>query len=136
MKKVFYILITALILIASTVLIVKWDQWKYYFRLDNTTLAKNLVVAPENEEFQIGKASTYVFNVKNTGSKELRIENILTECECLISDIESQTIDAGESSKVTIQFTPENRGEFTKYAMIEANTAPPYTVMTIEGEVR
>jgi archaellum component FlaG (FlaF/FlaG flagellin family) len=135
MKKTTLILSAIVILIIGAFLVGKWDQLKYYFRFDNTELTSSLVGLPDSENLQTGIGATYVFDIKNTGSNELRIENILTECECLISDIESKTIDAGESTKVTIQFTPENQGEFIKYAMIEANTAPPFTVMTIEGKV-
>lgn len=135
MKKVIYILLAISVVIASIFLIGKWDQMKYYFRLDNTSLSRNLVDFPENVDLKIGEPTTYVFDVKNTGSNELRIKNILTECHCLVSNIESKIIDTGESTQVTIQFTPEKQGKFTKYAMIEANTAPPLTVLTIEGEV-
>ena len=136
MKNLFYFLVVAFILFGSAFMILKWDQLQYYFKFGNTDFSKILVESPEDHELNVGQTATYVFNLENTGTNDLNIENVLTECECLIPTIKSSTISSGESTKVYVQFTPEKQGKFIKYAIIEANTAPPLTVLTIEGEVK
>jgi len=108
----------------------------YYFRLDNTQLTVNLIDFPDAADLRVGEPVTYVFEVKNTGSNPLKINQVMTECDCLIPEFVSKEIIVGGSTRVEIQYIPQKNGEFSMNALLDANTAPPYTVLTMGGSVQ
>lgn len=79
--------------------------------------------------------ATYVFTVKNTGSKPLIIENAQGSCGCTKPEYSTQPILKGKSTTIKVTYNAATVGTFNKTVTVKfLNVATP-TVLTIDGEV-
>ena len=72
----------------------------------------------------------------NTGDKPLLIVKAQAGCGCTAIDYPEESIQPGDTAKVSITYNPSGRpGQFTKQAIIFTNTEPKRTILEITGNV-
>jgi hypothetical protein len=59
----------------------------------------------------------------------------MSNCECTVVDFEKRPIQENDSVRITVKFKPEVIGMVEKNVVVEANTVPPFTVLTLKGNV-
>ncbi|RYF89532.1 MAG: DUF1573 domain-containing protein [Chitinophagaceae bacterium] len=82
-----------------------------------------------------GKPVTYVFEVVNTGSTPLKLDNVQASCGCTTPEWDREkAIEPGASSKITVGFNAAAEGPFTKPVTITYNGTQTKQFI-IKGEV-
>lgn len=78
---------------------------------------------------------SYVFEMKNNGTKPLIIEQATAQCGCTTPEYSKKAILKNKISPIKVTYNAANPGPFTKTVTIKfLNIAEP-TILTIEGEV-
>ena len=100
----------------------------------------NTKIEIETSTFEFGSMKLHdtlrhTFMVKNVSKKELLIKNVLSNCECTIVSFDKNPIRQNETTKISVEFIPISKGNTEKDVVIEANTAPPFTVLSLKGKV-
>jgi Protein of unknown function (DUF1573) len=98
-----------------------------------------LTVVPD-KELQLGTirlqdTAKCVFKLKNTSEIPLEILGIEPSCGCTTTALTQKKIAFGEAVTLEVFFTPEEQGAFKKTIVIKANTEPPFTVLSLAGNV-
>ncbi len=129
MKTIFTILVFNL-----TFLFASQAQSKVLYRIGNTTIEF------ENLKHDFGvipfeSDGTYIFKFKNTGSKNLKIEDVKTTCGCTVPEWSDNEILPGESGEIKIKYNTRISGKFEKGITVHANVKNSPVVLKISGEV-
>lgn len=78
---------------------------------------------------------TYIFTLKNKGTKPLIIEQATAQCGCTTPEYSKKPILKNKTSPLKVTFNAANIGPFTKTVTVKfLNIAEP-SILTIEGEV-
>ena len=78
---------------------------------------------------------THKFNVKNTGTEPLIIENVQKVCGCTVTEWTKEPIMPGKSGFVTAQYNAARVGKFKKPITIISNAGNSPMKLYFEGEV-
>ena len=82
-----------------------------------------------------GKPVTYVFEVSNTGTTPLKIDNVQASCGCTTPEWDREkAIEPGSSTKITVGYNAAAEGPFTKPVTITYNGTQTKQLI-IKGEV-
>ena len=65
-----------------------------------------------------GKPVTYVFQIVNTGTTPLTLENVQASCGCTTPEWNREAIPAGSTDKIKVGYNAANEGVFEKYITI------------------
>lgn len=84
---------------------------------------------------KLGDTLVHTYFVKNTTNDDLIIKNVQSNCGCTVADFTKTPVKEGDSARVNIRFIPNKIGKTRKDVLLEANIAPPFTVLSISGEV-
>ena len=86
---------------------------------------------------QIHGKGVYSFVFQNTGDKPLLIKTKSTTCKCTVSQLKQEEIPPGQSTDVTLEWTPNGKSvDFRQRAEIETNDPlTPIVDLTIHGRV-
>jgi hypothetical protein len=112
---------------------------------NHAVAATNSVPAPENlilkeSEFNFGKIPqgkpvTHEFEVMNSGSTSLKIDNVQASCGCTTPQWDRENpIPAGGTSKITVGYNAASEGVFSKYITVTYDGSKSKQI-TIKGEV-
>jgi hypothetical protein len=82
-----------------------------------------------------GVPQSVSFNLKNTGTKPLIIEQATAQCGCTTPEYSKAPILKGKSSSIKVTYNAANSGPFTKTVTVKFLNVPEPSVLTIEGEV-
>lgn len=115
----------------------------YYFKRDeinNLLDPSNTKIEISEKHFVFGRIKisdtvNHTFFVKNQSSDNLIIKNVQSNCGCTVADFTKEPVKEGDSAKVMVRFIPNKVGKIRKDVLLEANTAPPFTVLSLSGEV-
>lgn len=124
MKKLVFLLTTAFIFSAVAIAQSKVDE-----------------VAKFNEEkHDFGKIKqnvpvTYYFEITNTSSKPLVIENASASCGCTVPEYPKEPISPGSTSKIKVQYNAAAMGHFEKDVYIRLAGIADQKTLKITGEV-
>lgn len=79
----------------------------------------------------------YVFSFKNTGNKDLNLEQVKASCGCTTPDWTREPIPAGGEGFVSAEFNPKNRpGKFEKFITVKTDGQQPKVIfLRIKGQV-
>lgn len=100
--------------------------------------AENLML--KETEFNFGKIPqgkpvTHEFEVMNTGSTSLKIDNVQASCGCTTPQWDRENpIPAGGTSKITVGYNAASEGVFSKYITVTYDGSKSKQI-TIKGEV-
>lgn len=77
------------------------------------------------------------FVVRNVGGALLRLNAAGTSCRCTVSEIESEAVPPGGSTRVTVQWRPDDRvGPYEQTARLETNDpSQPVLTLKVRGRV-
>jgi hypothetical protein len=76
------------------------------------------------------------FRFKNTGTKNLIIENVTAQCGCTIPEKPEQPFAPGEEGVIKAKFNGSGSGVITKQVYVTANTNPTKNhTLTFSGEI-
>ena len=107
MKKVF-----------SFLLVICGGYMGFAQSIAHTTSTKELLVLKEPKfdfgKIPQGKPVTHVFEVINTGSEPLQIENVQASCGCTTPKWDHDPIAPGGSKKITVGYNAAANGHFEK----------------------
>lgn len=81
-----------------------------------------------------GRPATYVFEIVNTGSTPLRLDNVHASCGCTTPEWSRDAIEPGATAKIKVGYNANAEGTFTKTVSIIYNTNQT-KILTITGEV-
>ena len=68
-----------------------------------------------------GKPVTYVFDIVNTGTTPLKLDNVQASCGCTTPEWNHDAIPAGSADKIRVGYNAANEGPFEKYITIMYN---------------
>jgi hypothetical protein len=102
------------------------------------SLTKDVLVLKETQhnfgEIPQGKPVYYTFEIKNTGTSPLKLDNVQASCGCTTPEWNRQPIPAGSSDKIRVGFNAASEGHFEKYINITYNGNQSKQIK-IEGNV-
>ncbi|HMH24883.1 MAG TPA: DUF1573 domain-containing protein [Puia sp.] len=81
-----------------------------------------------------GRPAIYTFEIVNTGSTALKLDNVQASCGCTTPEWSRDPIEAGATAKIKVGYNAYADGPFTKTVTIIYNTNQTKT-LTISGEV-
>ena len=81
-----------------------------------------------------GRPAVYVFEIVNTGTVPLKLDNVQASCGCTTPVWSRDPIAAGATAKIQVGYNAYGQGPFTKTVTILYNTNRTKT-LTITGEV-
>jgi hypothetical protein len=81
-----------------------------------------------------GRPATYTFEIVNTGSTPLRLDNVHASCGCTTPEWSRDAIQPGATAQIKVGYNAMGEGTFTKTVSIIYNTNQTKT-LTITGEV-
>ena len=81
-----------------------------------------------------GRPTTYNFEITNTGSEALRLENVQASCGCTTPEWSKEPIAAGATAIIKVGYNAYAEGNFTKTVTIFYNGSQT-KMLTISGEV-
>ncbi|REJ73314.1 MAG: DUF1573 domain-containing protein [Planctomycetota bacterium] len=89
------------------------------------------------ERMAAGETGTHAFEIENTGEAPLKIAMGPSSCTCTIGNLADDELPPGESTEVTLEWTPKGAEPmFTQQARIWTNDpARPEVVLSVSGEV-
>jgi hypothetical protein len=77
------------------------------------------------------------FRFRNTGSKNLVIENVSAQCGCTIPEKPEKPIAPGEEGLIKASFNGAGHGAISKQIYVKANTSPLTDhTLTFTGEIQ
>jgi hypothetical protein len=98
-----------------------------------TTTAANTTTATNPEVLQIkemehdfgkipqGKPVYYFFEIVNTGTTPLKLDNVQASCGCTTPEWNREAIAAGASDKIKVGYNAAAEGNFEKYITVTYN---------------
>lgn len=94
-------------------------------------VVKELGKLKKDQEIEI----TYRF--RNSGDKNLVIENVVAQCGCTIPEKPQQPFAPGEEGVIKAKFNGVGHGTISKDVTVTANTSPEKThVLTFRGDIQ
>lgn len=135
MKK-YWIIISVLILL----LLISIFYFGKKEEINNVLDPTNTKIEIETSTFEFGTMSLHdtlrhTFIIKNVSNNELLIKNVLSNCECTVVSFDKKPIKQNETTKISVVFIPISKGNTEKDVVIEANTSPPFTILSLKGKV-
>src|SRR5688572_27152413 len=83
-----------------------------------------------------GKSVEITFRFKNTGNKNLVIQNVTAPCGCTIPEKPEKPFAPGEEGEIKAAFNGSGHGEIRKDVHVTANTSPnPAHTLTFRAEM-
>lgn len=81
------------------------------------------------------KAAQAYFVFTNTGSSNLKIENIDTRCGCTVTDWPTTAIRPNQKDSILVQYDAEEEGFFLKEIYVFSNSETSPDLLSIKGTV-
>jgi len=81
-----------------------------------------------------GRPATYTFEIVNTGSTAMKLDNVQASCGCTTPEWSRDPIEAGATAKIRVGYNAYAEGTFSKTVTVVYNTNQTKT-LTITGEV-
>jgi len=105
----------------------------------NITPAKpDVLILKENShnfgKIPQGRPATYTFEIANTGTEALRLDNVQASCGCTTPEWSREPIAPGATANIRVGYNAHAEGAFTKAVTIFYNSGQTKT-LTITGEV-
>lgn len=79
-----------------------------------------------------------IFYIKNIGIENLIIKEVSPECSCTGYKLDNETVVAGDSTKLIVNFNTKDKGWGlqTKVIVIKSNTKKEYNTLIIKCKIR
>ena len=81
-----------------------------------------------------GRPATYTFEIVNTGTTPLKLDNVRASCGCTTPEWSKAPIQPGATAEIRVGYNAYAEGTFTKTVTIIYNTNQT-KLLTISGEV-
>jgi Protein of unknown function (DUF1573) len=81
-----------------------------------------------------GRPAIYIFEIVNTGSAPLKLDNVRASCGCTTPEWSKAPIEPGATAQIKVGYNAYAEGAFTKTVSIIYNTNQT-KLLTISGEV-
>lgn len=109
-------------------------------RANKDSVLAQVKVDKETHDFGASKKGdvlTHVFKIKNTGKGVLKIENLLTYCDCIKGKVTIKEIQPGETAEVEVTLnTAELEGKQVRSVTLVTNGFPPNKRLIVTTEVK
>lgn len=88
-------------------------------------------------EVTSGELVTHIYTFTNVGDEPLVITNAKGSCGCTVPFFPNVPVMPGETSEIQVEFHSEGKfGTQRKKIIVEANTSPSITMVSLSGNVR
>lgn len=98
------------------------------------------VVVPETSftfgDFSWQEAQTHSFEVKNTGSQPLVIQDVTTSCGCITVDFTKEPVQPGSTAMVTVTYKADRAEYFNKTITIYGNAEQLPIQLHVSGNAK
>jgi hypothetical protein len=81
-----------------------------------------------------GRPATYTFEIVNTGTTPLKLDNVHASCGCTTPEWSREPIEAGSTAQIKVGYNAYAEGSFTKTVTLVYNSNQT-KILTITGEV-
>ncbi|MDR2413800.1 MAG: DUF1573 domain-containing protein [Odoribacteraceae bacterium] len=137
MKRIFFFAIAALLIITGGVF-----SWKTLRIKENESITRRETTSVEvlNERvhlgtFNISEAKEGVFEIRNSGEIPLIILDATTSCNCTTVEWPRKPVNPGDTARVRVTYTPNDRGRFSKTIDLYCNTLPALVTLRVDGYI-
>jgi hypothetical protein len=119
-----------------------WELYKQTIsgqtQTEETPLTRVFVEQPEIEinDLQVGKKSTGIFRLKNTGNQPLSIARVDASCGCTVPSWDKKPIESGAETEIKIEIQPEETGFFHKTIRVYGNVEKGMISLSVKGNVK
>ena len=83
----------------------------------------------------LGDSIEYIFELRNTGSTPVIIEDVKASCGCTTVDWMKGPISSGKTGWIKSRLKATDKGRLRKSVVAQLNTADPFVVFYLAGEV-
>jgi len=107
----------------NSTIIINSDGGNKTIYLSGNSVEPDIDVSPASLDFgtvDVGLSKTLSLTISNTGNADLTVSSITTETPFTISE-SPFTLQPGSSKTITVKFTPQSGGSFTKQLVIISN---------------
>ena len=86
-------------------------------------------------QMSLGDSIEYVFELRNTGSTPVIIEDVKASCGCTTVDWMKGPISSGKTGWIKSRLKATDKGRLRKSVVAQLNTTDPFVVFYLAGEV-
>ena len=101
---------------------------------------KTQVILPETSftfgDFSWQEAQTHSFEVKNTGSKPLVLQDVTTSCGCITVDFTKEPVQSGGTATVKVTYKADRAKYFNKTVTVYGNAEQLPVQLHVSGNAR
>jgi hypothetical protein len=90
----------------------------------------------EINDLQVGKKSTGIFRLKNTGNQPLSIARVDASCGCTVPSWDKKPVELGAETEITVEIQPEEAGFFHKTIHVYCNDEKGVISLSVKGMVK
>lgn len=83
-----------------------------------------------------GSEGTYQFKFRNTGDIAMVIQNVISQCSCLVVEYSKEPIKPGGSGAITLKYDTKKEGSFYKSMVIFSNARNSVKKVYVRGRVK
>jgi hypothetical protein len=97
---------------------------------------KSQAVKPIYNAGQLSPGDTllkHTFFIKSTGDGDLKIDSVVTSCDCVTINWQKKPIPPGKTGFINVAVKPnfDSKGKTLKYVMVRTNAETPLTIFQI-----
>lgn len=108
------------------------------FNSCNDSCCSNLIlINPEVklDKIKLGERKEIIFYIVNKGNKDLKIKNIIPECDCTVTKVNKNEIGPNDTALIYTSYTPTSVGQDMQLISIQSNSEKSPTVGKIFANV-
>lgn len=105
---------------------------------NNTANAPVVIWESNNVDLGMVKQNekvTVEFKFSNVGNAPLIISSVKPSCGCTIANYSKESVQPGESSKITAVYNASSVGHFSKSIVVKTNTIDDTMILKLSGTV-
>jgi hypothetical protein len=137
MNKKFFPVVCALLLAGGGIV-----AWKYLKTSDKKELLRERTTVIEVLDehlhfgtFDLAETREGVYEIKNKGENPLIILDVTTSCNCTEIAWPRKPVPPGDTARIRVTYTPNERGRFSKTIDLYCNTSPRLTILRLDGHI-
>ena len=77
----------------------------------------------------------FIFEIKNVGNKDLKIEEVNTDCFCTVAKWPKKPVPVGGTVPLRITYNTQELGYFQRAIKLRANTHEKITILIMRGKI-
>ncbi|ALO15365.1 hypothetical protein L21SP5_01723 [Salinivirga cyanobacteriivorans] len=75
------------------------------------------------------------FKIFNVGENDLKIDSIITDCSCIVTEITKRQVKPNDSTQILVRYENTHPGVFQQNVFVFCNIDYSPLLLTLQGEV-